>query len=65
LLEDGTGYATACHRAAELPPPDAIVPIDGSFSPTLERLVAAFSGSGEVSASSGVDTAGTAPPAVA
>jgi oligopeptide/dipeptide ABC transporter ATP-binding protein len=64
LLEDGTGYATACHRTAELPPPDAIVPADGSFSPTLERLVAAFSGPGEVTACSGVDTGGTAPPRV-
>ena len=34
---------TACHRSGELPPPDAIVPADGALSPTLERLVAAFS----------------------
>jgi hypothetical protein len=29
LLEDGTGHATACHRTAELPAPEAIVPSDG------------------------------------
>jgi oligopeptide/dipeptide ABC transporter ATP-binding protein len=44
LDEDGTGHATACHRTAELPPADAIVPSDGGFSPALERLVAAFNG---------------------
>jgi peptide/nickel transport system ATP-binding protein/oligopeptide transport system ATP-binding protein len=46
---------TACHRTAQLPPPDAIVPADGAFSPALERLIAAFSGPAEVPASSGVD----------
>ena len=55
LLTDETGHATACHRMAGLPPPDAIVPADGAFSPTLERLVAAFSGRGEVPGFSGVD----------
>jgi peptide/nickel transport system ATP-binding protein/oligopeptide transport system ATP-binding protein len=43
LLVDASGHATACHRVAELPPADAIVPSDGGFSPTLEKLVAAFS----------------------
>jgi oligopeptide/dipeptide ABC transporter ATP-binding protein len=43
LLADGSGHATACHRTAELPPADAIVPSDGGFSPALEKLVAAFS----------------------
>ena len=42
LLADGTGHATACHRTAELPAPDSIVPADGGFSPVLEKLVAAF-----------------------
>ncbi|MGY4426840.1 oligopeptide/dipeptide ABC transporter ATP-binding protein [Bradyrhizobium sp. JR6.1] len=42
LREDGTGYATACHRTGELPGAEAIVPSDGGFSPTLEKLVAAF-----------------------
>jgi peptide/nickel transport system ATP-binding protein/oligopeptide transport system ATP-binding protein len=55
LLGDATGHLTACHRTAELPPPDAIVPADGAFSPALERLVAAFSGRAEVPGSSGVD----------
>jgi peptide/nickel transport system ATP-binding protein/oligopeptide transport system ATP-binding protein len=43
LLADASGHATACHRVAELPPADAIVPSDGGFSPALEKLVAAFS----------------------
>jgi peptide/nickel transport system ATP-binding protein/oligopeptide transport system ATP-binding protein len=42
LLADAHGHAAACHRTAELPPPDAIVLGDSAFSPTLERLVAAF-----------------------
>jgi oligopeptide/dipeptide ABC transporter ATP-binding protein len=42
LMADQAGHATACHRTAELPPPDAIVPSDGGFSPTLEKLIAAF-----------------------
>ena len=64
LLADGTGHATACHRMAELPPPDAIVPADGGFSPALEKLVAAFSGGTEGSrARNGVDIVGAPPPA--
>ncbi|MBR0970788.1 MULTISPECIES: ABC transporter ATP-binding protein [Bradyrhizobium] len=43
LLADGAGHATACHRTAELPSADAILPTDGGFSPTLSKLVAAFS----------------------
>src|SRR6476660_108654 len=42
LVADGTGRATACHRIAELPAAEAIVPADGGFSPSLEKLVAAF-----------------------
>jgi oligopeptide/dipeptide ABC transporter ATP-binding protein len=61
LLADATGHATACHRTAELPPPDALVLADGAFSPTLERLVAAFSGHAEVPGSSGVDIVATVP----
>jgi oligopeptide/dipeptide ABC transporter ATP-binding protein len=59
LLADGAGHATACHRTAELPPPEAIVPVDGGFSPTLEKLVAAFSGAAEGPARAGVDISGT------
>jgi peptide/nickel transport system ATP-binding protein/oligopeptide transport system ATP-binding protein len=59
LLADGTGHATACHRTAELPPPEAIIPADGGFSPTLEKLVAAFSGATEGPARAGVDISGT------
>jgi oligopeptide/dipeptide ABC transporter ATP-binding protein len=64
LLEDGTGHATACHRTAELPPAEAVVPSDGGFSPTLERLVAAFSGRTEGTRRGGVDIVGTTPTAV-
>jgi peptide/nickel transport system ATP-binding protein/oligopeptide transport system ATP-binding protein len=55
LLADSAGHATACHRTAELPPPDMIVPADGAFSPALERLVAAFSNPAEGAGPSGVD----------
>jgi hypothetical protein len=54
---------TACHRADELPPPDAIVPSGGAFSPSLERLVAAFGRAEEVQGRSGVDIIGATPPA--
>jgi len=61
LLADGTGHATACHRTAELPAPENIVPADGGFSPALEKLVAAFSGGTEGASRGGVDIAGTRP----
>jgi peptide/nickel transport system ATP-binding protein/oligopeptide transport system ATP-binding protein len=63
LHADPAGHATACHRAAELPPADTIVPSDGGFSPALEKLVAAFSGGAEGPAASGVGTVGASPPA--
>ena len=69
LLADGTGHLTACHRTAELPSPDAVVPHDGGFSPVLERLVAAFSGGTEGAGITegtgvrGVDIVGAPPPA--
>ena len=46
LIADASGHATACHRIAELPPAEAILPHDGAFSPTLEKLVAAFTTEG-------------------
>jgi hypothetical protein len=55
LVADTAGHATACHRTAELPPADALVEADNAVSPTLERLVAAFSKLAEVPASAGVD----------
>jgi oligopeptide/dipeptide ABC transporter ATP-binding protein len=64
LLADAAGHATACHRTAELPPADAIVPTAGAFSPALERLVAAFSKPAEVATAAGVDIVGAIPPAV-
>jgi oligopeptide/dipeptide ABC transporter ATP-binding protein len=63
LLADGTGHATACHRTAELPL-ENVVPADGGFSPTLEKLVAAFSGGAEGAGRIGVDTVGATPTAV-
>ncbi|MCC8936775.1 dipeptide ABC transporter ATP-binding protein [Bradyrhizobium sp. Arg68] len=56
LLADATGHATACHRTAELPPPDSIVPSDGGFSPALEKLLAAFGSVAEGARGAGVDT---------
>jgi oligopeptide/dipeptide ABC transporter ATP-binding protein len=64
LLADGTGHATACHRTAELPAPENIVPADGGFSPVLEKLVSAFSGGTEGAGRGGVDPSGTRPAAV-
>jgi oligopeptide/dipeptide ABC transporter ATP-binding protein len=55
LLADDTGHATACHRTAELPAPENIVPADGGFSPVLEKLVAAFRGGTEGAGRTGVD----------
>ena len=60
LLADAAGHFTACHRVAELPPPDAVIPAD-SLSPSLERLVAAFSAAREVPGSSGVDSVESMP----
>jgi peptide/nickel transport system ATP-binding protein len=57
LVADATGHATACHRTAELPPADAIIPSDGELSPTLEKLIAAFNRP-EGPAPSGVGTVG-------
>src|SRR6516164_8962836 len=54
LIADATGHATSCHRTAELPDAEGIVPSDGGFSPVLEKLVAAFSLSEEGPAGSGV-----------
>jgi peptide/nickel transport system ATP-binding protein len=64
LLADGTGHATACHRTAELPAPEAIIPLDGGFSPTLEKLVAAFSAGTEGAGLAGVDIVKARPAAL-
>jgi peptide/nickel transport system ATP-binding protein/oligopeptide transport system ATP-binding protein len=55
LIADDAGHAVACHRVAELPSAEGIVPSDGGFSPALEKLVAAFSLSEEGPAGGGVD----------
>jgi len=54
LLADGTRHATACHRTAELPAAETIVPVDGGFSPALEKLVAAFGDLEQGQAAAGV-----------
>jgi peptide/nickel transport system ATP-binding protein/oligopeptide transport system ATP-binding protein len=54
LLADGTQHATACHRTAELPAAETIVPVDGGFSPALEKLVAAFGDLEQGQAAAGV-----------
>jgi len=54
LLADGTRHATACHRTAELPAAGTIVPLDGGFSPALEKLVAAFGDLEQGQAAAGV-----------
>jgi oligopeptide/dipeptide ABC transporter ATP-binding protein len=54
LLADGTQHATACHRTAELPAAETIVPLDGGFSPALEKLVAAFGDLEQGQAAAGV-----------
>jgi oligopeptide/dipeptide ABC transporter ATP-binding protein len=63
LLADAAGHSTACHRTAELPPSEAIVPAGSAFSPSLERLVAAFSGTPGVPGSAGVDIVDATPSA--
>jgi len=59
LIADDTGHAVACHRTAELPPAEGVVPSDGGFSPALAKLVAAFSLSEEGPAGRGVGITGT------
>ncbi len=61
LLADASGHAIACHRTMELPSADSIVPSDGGLSPSLEKLVAAFSRSAEGSSASGVGMKGALP----
>ncbi|MBR0824359.1 dipeptide ABC transporter ATP-binding protein [Bradyrhizobium manausense] len=63
LVADSTGHAAACHRVAELPPPGAILPKGGGFSPALAKLVAAFSQKTEGAEASGVGIQGATPPA--
>jgi oligopeptide/dipeptide ABC transporter ATP-binding protein len=59
LLADEAGHATACHRTAELPPPETVTAMDSGFSPALEKLVAAFSKGTEAARPGGVDMVGT------
>ena len=59
LLADGAGHATACHRTAELPPPETVTATNSGFSPALEKLVEAFSKGTEGARPGGVDMVGT------
>jgi oligopeptide/dipeptide ABC transporter ATP-binding protein len=61
LLPVENGGIAACHRVADLPPPEAMIPQDGGFSPTLERLVNAFTTSPEVRPLGGVGIVKTSP----
>jgi oligopeptide/dipeptide ABC transporter ATP-binding protein len=63
LIADGGGHAVACHRVAELPPAQAIIPSDGGFSPTLEKLVTAFSLSAEGPPTAAAGITGSGSPA--
>ncbi len=63
LIADAQGHAAACHRTAELPPPDAILP-DDNLSPSLQRLVAAFSGKVDGPSNAGVGIDNATPPGV-
>ncbi len=59
LNPDVARHATACHRAFELPPPAAL-PADGGISPTLARLMQAFTRKTDEPAAAGVDRVGAA-----
>jgi peptide/nickel transport system ATP-binding protein/oligopeptide transport system ATP-binding protein len=48
------GQAVACHRVSELPEFAVAVGANGSRSPTLDRLTAAFTAASEVRAAAGV-----------
>jgi oligopeptide/dipeptide ABC transporter ATP-binding protein len=62
LIGEVDGHLVACHRADELPPADGLPLASDGFSPTLERLVAAFAKPKEGRGVSGVHTAGTTAP---
>ncbi len=59
LLPDASGHATACHRAAELPPAGALASGSG-VSPALARLIDAFTRNADVRRPAGVDRVETA-----
>jgi peptide/nickel transport system ATP-binding protein/oligopeptide transport system ATP-binding protein len=58
LVVDANDHAAACHRIAELPPAEAVVPANGGFAPALEKLVAAFSLPREAAPPAGVGIGG-------
>ena len=57
-------FSSLCDKLVDISPELDIVPHDGGFSPTLEKLVAAFSGSMEVADRAGVDIIRTTTTAV-
>jgi oligopeptide/dipeptide ABC transporter ATP-binding protein len=60
LLTDARSHATACHRADELPPASAAIAGEAGFSPSLERMIAAFTRSADARKVHGIDTVATA-----
>jgi oligopeptide/dipeptide ABC transporter ATP-binding protein len=60
LLGKDGDHLAACHRADELPPFDGLDTAANRFSPTLERLVAAFAKPRDGSGAAGVQTNGPA-----
>jgi oligopeptide/dipeptide ABC transporter ATP-binding protein len=57
LVADDKGHAAACHRIAELPPAEGVVPSNAGYRPALEKLVAAFSASREAASMAGLGMA--------
>jgi len=60
LEADAGGHATACHRLAELPPASAVTSAAAGFSPSLDRVIAAFTRKAQMRRAGGVDKVATA-----
>src|SRR5262249_35332690 len=60
LQADADGHATACHRLAELPPASVMASADAGFSPSLDRMIAAFTRKAQMRRAGGVDTVAAA-----
>jgi oligopeptide/dipeptide ABC transporter ATP-binding protein len=59
LLADARGHATACHRLGELPPASDMAIGDAAFSPSLDRMIAAFTRKAQMRRAGGIDTVAT------
>jgi len=62
LVADARGHATACHRLGELPPVGNTLIGDTGFSPSLERMIAAFTRKAGMRKAGGLDTVEAAEP---